>query len=105
MITKEFIDDFYAKLPAYGVDRFIVKISESNIVGLEESTFTAKDERGKTHWFTYDELIQNYDKAVKLHKKKQRERILRDIKYCENDIKHHTKELEKLQKSLRKLEV
>ena len=103
MITKEFIDNFYAKLPAYGVDRLIVKINESNIVGLEEKTFTATDKRGKTHWYTYDELIQNYDKAVKLHKKHNRERILKEIKYCESDIKANTKELEKLQKSLSKL--
>lgn len=103
MITKEFIDNFYAKLPAYGVDRLIVKIDESNITGLDEKTFTAKDKYGNTHWYLYDELIQDYSKAVKLHKKKQRERILRDIKCYESGIKHHTKELERLQNSLRKL--
>lgn len=103
MITKEFIDNFYAKLPAYGVDRLIVKIDESNIIGLEEKTFTAKDKCGKTHWYTYDELIQNYDKAVKLHKKHNRKRILKEIKFCENDIKASTKELERLQNSLNKL--
>lgn len=103
MITKEFIDNFYDKLPAYGVDRLIVKIDESNIIGLEEKTFTAKDKHDKTHWYTYDELMQNYSEAVKLHKKKQKKRILQDIKYYKSDIKHHTKELEKLQKSLSKL--
>lgn len=103
MITKEFIDNFYAKLPAYGVDRLIVKIDGSNITELEERTFTAKDKQGKSHWYLYDELIQDYDKAVKLHKKKQKKRILEDIKYCKSDIKYHTKELEKLQKSLSKL--
>ena len=105
MITKEFIDDFYDKLPAYGVDSKIVKIDESNIFELEEKIFSVKDKRGKPHWYSYDELTQNYSEAVKIHKKKQRERILRDIKYCENDIKANTKELERLQNSLRKLEV
>lgn len=103
MITKEFLDNFYNKLPAYGVDRLIVKIDESNITGLEEKTFTAKDKRGKSHRYLYDELIQDYSEAVKLHKKKQMKRILEDIKYCKNDIKYRTKELEKLQKSLSKL--
>ena len=84
-------------------DRLIVKIDESNIIELEEKTFTAKDKHDKTHWYLYDELIQNYSDAVKLHKKKQMKRILQDIKYCKNDIKYNTKELEKLQKSLNKL--
>ena len=102
MLTREFINSFYDKLPAYGIDRLIVKIKESNITGLEENTFTAKDPYGKTHWYTYDELIQDYSEAVKIHKKKHKERILKDIKYCKADIKYHTKELEKLQKELMK---
>lgn len=103
MITKEFIDNFYNKLPAYGVDRLIVKIDESNITVLEENTFTAKDKYGKSHWYRYDELMQDYSEAVKLHKKKQMKRILEDIKYCKSDIKANTKELERLQKRLSKL--
>ena len=103
MITKEFLDNFYAKLPAYCVDSLIVKITENNITELDEKTFTAKDKRGKSHWYRYDELIQDYSEAVKLHKKKQSKRILREIKDCKSDIKYYTKELEKLQKSLSKL--
>jgi hypothetical protein len=103
MITKEIIDNFYNSLPAYGVDRLIVKIDENNITVLEENTFTAKDKYGKSHWYCYDELMQNYSEAVKLHKKKQKKRILTDIKYCESDIKCYTKKIERLQKSLSKL--
>lgn len=103
MITKEFIDNFYNKLPAYGVDRLIVKIDESNIIELEEKLFSAKDKHDKTHWYLYDELIQDYSEAVKMHKKKQMERISRDIKYYKSDIKRNTKELERLQKKLSKL--
>lgn len=50
MITKEFIDNFYAKLPAYGVDcKAIVKVDESNITTFQEKFFDVVDSRGGAH--------------------------------------------------------
>ena len=98
MLTREFINSFYDKLPAYGVDRLIVKIEESNIKSLEKDTFYVKDDDGNTHWFNYDELVQDYDEAVKLHKKLERKKRQDNIRYYKNEIKRCTEKLEELMK-------
>lgn len=98
MLTREFINSFYDKLPAYGVDRLIVKIDESNIRSFEKDSFYVKDKDGNTHWYHYDELIQDYDEAVKLHKKLERKKRLDNIRYYKNEIKRCTKKLEELKK-------
>lgn len=98
MLTREFINSFYDKLPAYCVDRLIVKIEESNIKSLEKDTFYVKDDDGNTHWFNYDELVKDYDEAVKLHKKLERKKRLDNIRYYKKEIKRYTKKLEELMK-------
>ena len=98
MLTREFINSFYDKLPAYGVDRLIVKIEESNIKSLEKDTFYVKDDDGNTHWFNYDELVQDYDEAVKLHKKLERKKRQDNIRYYKNEIKRCTEKLKELLK-------
>lgn len=98
MLTREFINSFYDKLPAYGVDRLIVKIEESNIRSFEKDSFYVKDKDGNTHWYHYDELIQDYDEAVKLHRKLERKKRQDNIRYYKNEIKRCTKKLEELLK-------
>lgn len=97
MLTREFINSFYDKLPAYCVDRLIVKIDESNITLLQNDSFYAKDKDGNTHWYQYDELVQDYDEAVKLHKKLEKKKRQDNIRYYKNEIKRCTKKLEELQ--------
>lgn len=97
MLTREFINNFYDKLPAYCVDRLIVKIDGNNITSLEKTTFNAKDDEGNTHWYHYDELIQDYDEAVKLHKKLEKKKRLDNIRYYKNELKRCAKKLEELQ--------